>query len=546
MRFCSEYTGIINSCGLFSDAERESIRKEIADDVMPLLNIEKPKVMVYGIYNSGKSTLVNAIFRKQVAEVANRPMTWKTAEYDAGKYIVVDSPGINAPQEHEEVADSYIRKCHVILFVISSKGVFEDKVNYNKMLDLINMNLPFIIVLNDRGVPDDEKDKHNQELNGIKQKILENLKRVSGINNIESRYDVIVLNAQRAWNGIEKNKQTLVDASRLSDLTNRIDQLLESNEYLKIYLAPLSALERSINGAEKILMSRSVSKDLAGRREILQQKIDQFKNSFDGRIRSSVESRFDEIYQGFLGNTNMNISRVYDEICRDTEETYARMTAPIADYISRSFGDLGLTVDNAGHVKIASTQDSQKPSIWQDTSEPEDIPYKPDVNIAADISAASISAAATAGAAAGAALGSVVPVVGTALGGAIGGVLAGGTELFRQIFQSRASREKQEYERRLREVEAHNAREARRVEAEDRRRQDARMAATNQVNEIIRQLRASYSEAIEKNFSTVIQMIDNQAAKISRISQKTAETIAKFGQLKEKINDTRRRISYDA
>lgn len=45
-----------------------------------LLQSPKPKIMVYGIYNSGKSTLVNALCERAVAEVADRPMTYRIGE----------------------------------------------------------------------------------------------------------------------------------------------------------------------------------------------------------------------------------------------------------------------------------------------------------------------------------------------------------------------------------------------------------------------------------------------------------------------------------
>ena len=48
---------------------------KIDDTVKNLLNFDKPKVMVYGIYNSGKSTLINALMKQEVAEMADRPMT---------------------------------------------------------------------------------------------------------------------------------------------------------------------------------------------------------------------------------------------------------------------------------------------------------------------------------------------------------------------------------------------------------------------------------------------------------------------------------------
>lgn len=299
-QLCAEYSGIITSSVVFTGNESSALNKSITEDVMPLLDFEKPKILVYGIYNGGKSTLVNAICGREAAEVANRPTTYRTDKYDAGKYILVDSPGIDAPIEHEEVADAEINSCHAILFVMSSKGGFEQIKNYTKMWELIQKNLPFIIIINERA-EDGDQEKHLIEINNIKRKVIENLIKVSGQRNIENRYSVIVLDAKTAFKGITKGKKSLIESSRISDLTNEIDRLLEK-ESQKLYLAPLSSLEGKIGESEKILISKTASNNYAIKRETLQQMISRFKGTFPKTLRYSAERHFDEIYQGYLGS----------------------------------------------------------------------------------------------------------------------------------------------------------------------------------------------------------------------------------------------------
>ena len=83
--------------------------------------------------------------------MADRPMTDQISEYDRGDYYLVDSPGVDAPIAHEIVTEEFLNKCHIILFVISTKGLFEDRDNYIRLAKLIAKEIPFIIVLNDRG-----------------------------------------------------------------------------------------------------------------------------------------------------------------------------------------------------------------------------------------------------------------------------------------------------------------------------------------------------------------------------------------------------------
>lgn len=163
----------------FSKSFKTSVEEQVNKKVLGLLQEEKPKVLVYGIYNAGKSTLVNVLCGKEVAEVGDRPTTAKTQPYDAGKYILMDTPGIDAPIEHEMEADENMNNCHVILFVVSSKGGFESRKNYERMAEMIQRGLPFYIILNDRGSATTDEQEHQRELESIQQKIITNLIQVS-------------------------------------------------------------------------------------------------------------------------------------------------------------------------------------------------------------------------------------------------------------------------------------------------------------------------------------------------------------------------------
>lgn len=332
---CENFQKELVDCGLFDDRYIKNKQRQIEEKIMPLLKFEKPKIMVYGIYNSGKSTLVNAICRKEVAQVADRPMTDCITEYDAGKYILVDSPGVNAPIQHEKIADANLEGCHMILFVISSKGLFEDKVNYQKMGDLIQKRLPFYIILNERAqaLPPKEKkeerkaeiQKRENALNGIKRKIISNLAAYSGVPDVKEKYEMITLNAKRAWTGIERKNEALIRESRISDLLGRIDSILEGKGALKQLLAPLSAIEQMIGETERDIIVESGNESYAVRREILQKKIMNFREDFLSSIRDIAERYFNDLYNRRLGRGSVTVEYIWDEVCREVKESYTTL-----------------------------------------------------------------------------------------------------------------------------------------------------------------------------------------------------------------------------
>ena len=59
--------------------------------------------MVYGIYNAGKSSILNELIGEDKAIVEDTPTTEAVTYYDWQGYKIADTPGIFAPIEHEEV-----------------------------------------------------------------------------------------------------------------------------------------------------------------------------------------------------------------------------------------------------------------------------------------------------------------------------------------------------------------------------------------------------------------------------------------------------------
>ena len=540
-KLSSAFSEAVSNSEAFTREEVSSFRDEISNRVLPLLNSPKPKILVYGIYNGGKSTLVNAICGREVASVADRPETHKITPYDAGKYVLIDSPGIDAPEEDEKMADDQIKKCHVILFVVSSRGEFENEKNSRKMWDLMQKNIPFIIVLNDKGTQSSEESQHQSELNGIKSKIIANLMKVSGRNDVEKKYDVIVVNALRAWRGVSEDKDAFTINSRISELTLKIDQLLEGREALKMYLAPLSALEGEINRAEELLTARRITEDFARRRSTLQQRISDLQLSMENAIRYTASRYTEEIYHSFLGEGGRNIADINTEISRELEDKYKLSVSPILSYIRKSFADIHIAADESG-VSFTATESELQPYSRKD-DEPEYLPAYSYDNSSEGFDYSKITKAAGAGAATGAAIATVIPipVISTAMGAAAGTILGAVGEFFRQSFGG--NKDLKEFERMQREIEAYNRRQEQRIEEDKRRRQDARTKANALVNSAVKDLRAGYSELIEQTFSKVIQLIDSAAARNSASNAAIDRTMNALSGLKTDIHSLRQKIA---
>ncbi|MBD5167113.1 MAG: hypothetical protein HDT12_04975, partial [Helicobacter sp.] len=116
---CKELRGLESELLREDYKDIEQLRKACTDVDQKLQDC-RPTMMLYGIYNTGKSTLLNAIFGEELAGVSDKPETSKIARYDFKGNIIYDTPGLNAPIEHEKVTMEHYKTCDMILFVFDT------------------------------------------------------------------------------------------------------------------------------------------------------------------------------------------------------------------------------------------------------------------------------------------------------------------------------------------------------------------------------------------------------------------------------------------
>ena len=189
----------------------------------------KPTIMVYGTYNSGKSTLINALFgQDELAKTGDAPETSTVSAYEYNGYTIYDTPGINAPQEHEQVTNEHLKKCELVLFVLSNDGSLEEKYIYEKISDIVKLNKPILIVVNNKaGIDKDSLDEVEQF-----DKININLRKIGdekGIEAIETKVNISMVNAKTALKAKLESKKILLEKSNITKLENDIDRLLKES-----------------------------------------------------------------------------------------------------------------------------------------------------------------------------------------------------------------------------------------------------------------------------------------------------------------------------
>lgn len=195
-----------------------------------------PRIMVYGNYNAGKSTLLNALMGRADAKMADRPETAVVTEYRWGNYTLLDTPGIDAPIEHEEVAENQLANSEVVLFVVAAGGATDEAKTWERVVDIMASDRRVMLIVNNKaGITIGDRDHV-----GITDGIRAHLQRAAdkrGIEGILDKLTVQWVNAKTALKGRLEDKAPLVAVSGILELEEALADFLEQSDIGTIFAA---------------------------------------------------------------------------------------------------------------------------------------------------------------------------------------------------------------------------------------------------------------------------------------------------------------------
>lgn len=210
----------------------------------------KPQIMFFGLYNAGKSSLLNELLRDDVAKVADVPTTDHVDYYNWRGYTIADTPGVGAPIEHEEVTNEAIRKADVVLFVMTNAGSFEKKENYVRMKDIVYAGKKVIIVINDKS--DFLPQERYEEMMQVQQKIYDNMMALD-IDNVKERFTILFVNAKLAHKGRMANKPLLWEKSQIAELESYILSEMKNSDDFAVIRHAIDEINKDVEAIRKQL-----------------------------------------------------------------------------------------------------------------------------------------------------------------------------------------------------------------------------------------------------------------------------------------------------
>jgi GTPase Era involved in 16S rRNA processing len=175
---------------------------------------EKPplSILLYGVYNAGKSTLINAIVGEKIAEMGIVPTTKKLHFYSWKDFVVfIDAPGKDAVtgEDFEKVTPEDIFKSDVVLFVLTPDTQLDEKWIWEAIKNLKEFQKPLFLVINEKFPISEEDEKR------ILEKILAECPEFA-----ESKFffGPFFVNAKRGFDGKIENDELKLEKSGISQL----------------------------------------------------------------------------------------------------------------------------------------------------------------------------------------------------------------------------------------------------------------------------------------------------------------------------------------
>jgi len=208
--------------------------------------------MFFGLYNAGKSTLLNALMGRAEAPMADRPETSVVTQYPWQGYFLLDTPGIDAPIEHEDIAAKQLADSEVVLFVVAAGGGTDEAATWERLMRiLVSGRRVMLIVNNKTGVQRDSRDFIS--INDNLRQHLQNASQAHKFSNVLDQVPIHWVNAKAALRGRLENKEALVEFSGIYELEQALGVFLASSDTAVVFETCRKELQEAIEAAQLCL-----------------------------------------------------------------------------------------------------------------------------------------------------------------------------------------------------------------------------------------------------------------------------------------------------
>lgn len=319
-------------------------------------------IMVYGVYNAGKSTLINTLLGREEAATDDVPLTDRVTAYQWGQYSIIDTPGVDAPIDHENVTRAQMLKADAVIFVVDPVGTAEEAKTLSVLMDIQQEGKQVFLVFNEK------KPISEQDFITLKNQTRERLQNIAlerKLDDILEDIPIVRINAKRALSGKLKDQQKLVDLSGYPIFEKQLLEFLASissdhvygrlknelDKFIQEYIAILKSQSQSaiVRQYEKLLLGLSTEKsrlrqdmrsELIRHRDAIHERSkalmrtspDDFQSQIEGALEKSgatISEILNEKLQIFIGEIQSEIEQLQTDLPNiEVADAYSKPRAP--------------------------------------------------------------------------------------------------------------------------------------------------------------------------------------------------------------------------
>lgn len=341
----------------------DNLVTSLEQDITERTAINQPVIMVYGVYNAGKSTLINAFLGQELAAVNDIPQTDCVDAYTMGDVTILDTPGIDAPIAHEKISREQLEKSDAVVFVLSSDGVLEERATYVEMKNILRAGKPMLIVINNKSgyKPDSVAylTLHDKFIRNLYQHCEDDEQLLARLDKVP----VHLVNAQAALKARLENKPELLKISRFPGLEKAVQRLFyatDSTQIAKTLSVRLHGLlQQAINNAQqgsgdkKMLELQALVSDMRQSQTMLMQKVINHAAKHKSALKLELIQTLQEgqtAVEPVLAQWQENIGRYFEEqVVRELQRLDAQAAAASSLLLKIPDVQLGAAVQDLGN-----------------------------------------------------------------------------------------------------------------------------------------------------------------------------------------------------
>lgn len=310
------------------------------------------QTLVFGHYNAGKSTFINALMGEEVAPTGDVPLTARISPYDWHGHLLYDSPGIDAPIDHEMITDDFLQhQCNAIIFVISTGGAVEEASTWERLCSFVKDKKAVLIVINDKA----GLDLNGTEFVRIRTTVYQNMHLAaakSGMGDPVEHINVIHVKAQTALKARLENKPTLLARTGIQDAEEVLLRFF-STATEKMLRSDIERARKLVNEAIERLAKQSGDSGsiaLTECRNRVEQERTRLELALVDAVRRLVAREVQET-QNALARFEMNdAEQVKQRLIENLEHSQARIRQGIERQLQIEFESTDIVIHDAAKL----------------------------------------------------------------------------------------------------------------------------------------------------------------------------------------------------